>query len=98
MVTPNRRMMTWNELIRPRNVGLMVEITYFDPDDELKVPISHTKRVRLMGSALVNNERVVIVYWDHDNDIYLITRQGQNIYWNAYLTDDQMLWYENWKL
>ena len=83
MNTSRYTTLRWNDLVNPKMIGNDIWVEYCTPAYGPVTDIIQ-KKVRVSGTAHIDHHRVLLVYDEDADDIFIIMRDGQGYLWDAY--------------
>ena len=83
MNTSRLTTLRWNDLINPRMIGNDILVEFCSPAYGPVTDIFR-KKVKIIGTAYVEKNHVLIVYDSEVDDVFIIMRDGQGYLWDAY--------------
>ena len=84
MNTNHLTTLRWNDLVNPDLIGRDILVEYASPANGPVMDIFQ-RRVNIVGTAYIGNDRVLLVYNPIQDDVFIIMREGQGYLWDAYL-------------
>ena len=83
MNTSQLTTLSWSKLVSSDMIGNYVMVEYASPPFGPVFEIIQ-KWVKVLGTAYVGRDRILLVYDQEVGDVFIIMRDGQGYLWDAY--------------